>query len=272
MAEIPDSMSFTLRPIGVVQSCFKEKFGIPRQPGLAPSARARIVLLREFSDPEAFAGLEQCSHIWVQFIFHQVHTQWQPKVRPPRLGGNKKLGVFASRSPNRPNALGLSVVALRSIERSEQGTCLNIAGVDLLDGTPVLDIKPYVPYADQIPTACNAIAPVAPILHSVIFSAQAEDFCRSYVPPAAEAAVAPDHLQDLIREVLQQDPRPQYQALDEQRIYGMDLLNLNVRWQYGAVGDHGCTFDDHDVACVVDHNRAENLAQCFIKVLDIMPR
>jgi tRNA-Thr(GGU) m(6)t(6)A37 methyltransferase TsaA len=247
------SASVELCTLGVVQSCFKEKFGIPRQPGLAPSARARIRIHDEFAQEDAFAGLDQCSHIWVQFIFHEAREQWLPKVRPPRLGGNKKVGVFASRSPNRPNALGLSVVALRSIEVQTDGLYLNIAGADLLNGTPVLDIKPYVPYADSVAGAVNLIAPAAPILHSVTFSEVAELFCRIYVPPPSEAALAPGNLQSLIIEILQQDPRPQYQTLDEERIYGMKLLNLNVRWQY----------------CVVVQSCAPVVSQCYIKVLDI---
>lgn len=248
------SATVELRILGVVQSCFKEKFGIPRQPGLAPSARARIRIHGEFAQEAAFAGLEQCSHIWVQFIFHEAPARWLSKVRPPRLGGNKKVGVFASRSPNRPNALGLSVVSLQSIEMQADGLYLNIQGGDFLDGTPVLDIKPYLPYADAVAGAVNSIAPAAPILHSVYFSAQAEEFCRAYTPPISEAAVAPENLSALIIEILQQDPRPQYHAVDEKRVYGMKLLNVNVRWQYRKVVQ----------SCAV------KVAQCYIEVLDIV--
>ena len=244
-----------LRVIGVVQSCFKEKFGIPRQPGLAPSARARIRIHAEFAQEDAFAGLEQCSHIWVQFIFHEARVQWLPKVRPPRLGGNKKIGVFASRSPNRPNALGLSVVQLKSIETQADGLYLNIAGGDFLDGTPVLDIKPYLPYADAVVDAVNPIAAAAPILHSVGFSEAAELFCRTYAPPASEKALSPENLAALIIEILQQDPRPQYHSTEVARIYGMKLLNLNVRWRYGEV----------------IQNCATEMSQCYIEVLDITP-
>lgn len=251
-----------LRILGVVQSCFKEKFGIPRQPGLAPSARARILISRDFAREEAFAGLDQCSHIWVQFVFHEAPEEWQAKVRPPRLGGNKKVGVFASRSPNRPNALGLSVVTLKGIERHPEGLYLNIAGADLLHGTPVLDIKPYVPYADAVSGAVNPIAPTAPILHPVSFSEPAAAFCRAYMPPAAETALAPDSLAALIIEILQQDPRPQYQAVDETRIYGMRLLNLNLRWQYENAAAAGS---------VVTQNGALMAPLCHIKVLDITP-
>lgn len=253
MTSTDPSAAVELRVIGVVQSCFKEKFGIPRQPGLAPSARARIRIHPEFAYKEAFVGLEQCSHIWVQFIFHECREQWQPKVRPPRLGGNKKIGVFASRSPNRPNALGLSVVALRNIETREDGLYVNIAGADLLDGTPVLDIKPYLPYSDSIVGAFNSIASAAPILHSVHFSESADLFCRAYVAPSSEKPLAPDDLAALIIEILQQDPRPQYHTADISRVYGMKLLNLNVRWRYGDLVQ----------------NCAQGVARCYIEVLDI---
>lgn len=255
-----------LHIIGVVQSCFKEKFGIPRQPGLAPSARARIRIHREFALPEAFAGLAQCSHIWVQFIFHEARQQWLPKVRPPRLGGNKKLGVFASRSPNRPNALGLSVVALRSIDMEEDAVYLNITGGDFLHQTPVLDIKPYVPYVDAVAGALNPIAPAAPILHPVYFSEAAERFCHTYAPPVSERPVAPDNLKVLITEILQQDPRPQYQALDTERVYGMKLLNLNLRWQY----EHMPDAPQKDSFISVQKSAADG-SVCCIRVLDIAP-
>ncbi len=242
---------FTFQSIGVVQSCFKEKFGIPRQPGLAPSARGRIYIFPEFAQEEAFAGLEACSHIWLQFVFHAARETWKPKVRPPRLGGNKTLGVFASRSPNRPNPLGLSVVAFCGMERDARGLFLEVAGIDLLDGTPILDIKPYVPYADAVTGAFNHVAAAAPILHPVIFTEEAQRFCSEYSPT----------LQTLIIEVLQQDPRPQYHSGTDSRTYGMKILNLNLRWQYCEPGNY----------FAVDQLSALPNGCCCIKVLDIQP-
>jgi tRNA-Thr(GGU) m(6)t(6)A37 methyltransferase TsaA len=217
-------MEFTFPTIGIIHSCFKEKFGIPRQPGLAPLACGRLELLPPYDDPAALEGLETCSHLWLQFVFHaNSRTQWKPKVKPPRLGGNKSLGVFATRSPVRPSPIGLSVVKLKGITRI-QGKCwLELGGLDLLDGTPVLDIKPYVPYVDSVPDAYNLLAPSAPELIAVSFSPDAET--QLQLRPETD-------LRDLLIQLLQQDPRPRYQTPEPDRIYGMDLLNLNVRWRY----------------------------------------
>lgn len=219
---------FSFTAIGEVQSCFKEKFGIPRQPGLAPSARARICIYPEFSNEDAFAGIEECSHLWLQFVFHATEATWRPKVRPPRLGGNKALGVFATRSPNRPNPIGLSVVSYLGYTRSGENLLIEIGGADLLDGTPILDIKPYVPYADSVEGAFNRIASAAPVLHQVTFSAEASAFFAAY----DQHNSGDFSLEQLVREVLQQDPRPQYQQVDPARVYGMHLQDFNVRWRY----------------------------------------
>jgi len=147
-------MNIEVTPIGFVQSCFKEKFATPRQPGLADAAKGVIELIPPFNLPESVEGLEDCSHIWLQFVFHECMNQgWKPKVRPPRLGGNKKMGVFATRATHRPNALGLSVVKLDGIECTDDQVRLHISGLDLIDGTPILDIKPYIPYSDAIENA-----------------------------------------------------------------------------------------------------------------------
>lgn len=219
-------MSITLEPIGRVVSCFTDKFGIPRQSGLAPAASGRIEFHPPYNDPEAFTGLEGVSHLWVQFIFHRNrrHT-WKPRVRPPRLGGNKTLGVFATRSPVRPNALGLSVVKLEAIEREGGGVSLAISGHDLLHHTPVLDIKPYVPYADCIDRAHNPVAGSPPPQLPVGFSEQARLQCQA-------AEQQHPALGELITQLLQQDPRPQYQAPDPQRHYGMRLWRLDIHWRY----------------------------------------
>ncbi len=160
-SELP-ATSYSLEPIGYVRSCFREKFGTPRQPGLIPSATGEIVVHPPYHTPHAFTQLEQFSHIWVLFLFHQaLRDEWKPRVRPPRLGGNQSLGVFASRSPFRPNNIGLSPLKLERIEYGERPGRLFVSGIDLLDGTPVLDIKPYVPYADALPEARNDIADAA---------------------------------------------------------------------------------------------------------------
>ena len=154
---------FSFEPVGVIHSCFKEKFGIPRQPGLAPDARAVLELLPPYNRAEAVRGLEGFSHVWLSFIFHAcLGEPWKPTVRPPRLGGNRRLGVFATRSTHRPNPIGLSAVELEKIEAAPGRVLLHLKGVDLLDGTPVLDIKPYLPYSDNIPGALGGFAPEMP--------------------------------------------------------------------------------------------------------------
>jgi len=220
-------MEFAFPAIGIIHSCFKEKFGIPRQPGLAPLATAELELLPPYNDPCAFDGLEDCSHIWVQFVFHaNSRSEWKPKVKPPRLGGNKTLGVFATRSPTRPAPIGLSVVKLDGIIERDGKLLLQLSGIDLLDGTPVLDIKPYVPYVDLVPAAINKLAEAAPPLIPVEFSDETAAFCHEYRQKTQI------DLNNLIRQILQQDPRPQYQHPEPHRIYGMKLLDVDVQWQY----------------------------------------
>lgn len=226
-------MEFTFPAIGIVHSCFKEKFGIPRQPGLAPLACAEIELLPPYSDRSAFDGLEGCSHLWVQFVFHaNKRDEWKPKVKPPRLGGNKTLGVFATRSPTRPAPIGLSVVRLERIVERDGKLLVQISGVDLLDGTPVLDIKPYVPYVDCVPEAENSFAAAPPALVPVDIPAELQVQCRAYRQRTGT------DLAGLITQILQQDPRPQYQQPEPERVFGMQLLDLDVRWCYLS-GDNG---------------------------------
>ncbi len=216
-------MNFNFSVIGIIHSCFKEKFGIPRQPGLVPLAKAQLELLPPYNDRDALEGLESCSHLWIQFVFHaNKRDEWKPKVKPPRLGGNKSLGVFATRSPTRPSPIGLSVVKLDGIEERDGKLLIHLSGIDLLDGTPVLDIKPYVPYVDLVPTAINSFADTAPAWVEVVFTPECLLFCRDYGK----------QLEDLIRQILQQDPRPQYQQPEPERIYGMKLLDLDVQWRY----------------------------------------
>jgi tRNA-Thr(GGU) m(6)t(6)A37 methyltransferase TsaA len=194
---------FHFAPIGVVRSCFREKFGIPRQPGLASAARATLELLPPYNQPAAVRGLEGFSHLWLVFAFHGIPAgRWQPTVRPPRLGGNRRLGVFATRSTFRPNPIGLSAVKLERIATDHGKVVLHLAGVDVLDGTPVLDIKPYLPYADCIPTATGGFATeVPPSGLAVEFSPAAAAFC---------AALPVGDPRELITQLLRQDPRPAY--------------------------------------------------------------
>lgn len=233
-------LAYNFPVIGRVHSPFREKFGIPRQSGLAPSAKAQIEMLPPYNVSAAFDGLAGCSHIWLQFVFHQsLHHPWRPKVRPPRLGGNASLGVFATRSPVRPSALGLSVVVLESID-CQAGVVLHIQGADLLDGTPIIDIKPYIPYADNIVGATNEIAFSAPVIVPVVFCAEVLTSLQRYSDR--------EYLQELIQQVLQQDPRPSYQKAQKkegQRIYGVRICNFNVRWRYIEI-------DESDVIEVIE--------------------
>lgn len=215
-------MSWSLDSLGIIHSCYQEKFAVPRQPGLAPSARATLELLPPYNQPECVEGLEDFSHLWLTFLFHQNLPQgWKPRVRPPRLGGNQKIGVFASRSTFRPNGLGLSVVKLEGIEL-QQGVKLHLSGVDLVDGTPIVDIKPYLPWADSLPNATAAWAPEPPPLLSVVFDATAEQQLNRHTEGV--------WLRQLISEVLAQDPRPAYQKNDPQRVYGVKLAGRDVRF------------------------------------------
>lgn len=221
--------SYSIKPIGLVHSCFKEKFAIPRQPALAPAARGEIELFPPYDDPLALEGLEQVSHLWLSFIFHQAlpkDDEVRLRVRPPRLGGNKKIGVFATRATHRPNPLGLSVVKLEGISNGR----LQISGIDLLDGTPIVDIKPYVPYADALPNASNGIANDSPEISQVDFSKEA-------------IATAIEHgnrlkqpVKELIEQMLAQDPKPAYQKPNPERIYGVRIWDLEVKWCYTLQG------------------------------------
>jgi tRNA-Thr(GGU) m(6)t(6)A37 methyltransferase TsaA len=216
--------SYSFEPIGVIRSCFKEKFGTPRQSGLVPEATAQVEILPAFRQKEAFRCLEEFSHIWILFIFHQCEArQWKPTVRPPRLGGNRRVGVFASRSGFRPNPIGQSVVELASVELQKEAVRLHLKGIDLIDGTPILDIKPYLVYADSVPHARSGYAQRAPMSSkSIIFSATAAHACRQF-----EKGRYPQ-LEALVANLLSMDPRPGYKARDDHRSYGLSLWDLNI--------------------------------------------
>lgn len=212
-------MDKPLRVIARVRNDFPTKFGLPRQSGLAESLRSLIVFEKAFRVPEALRGLEAFSHIWLIWGFHQARRDaWSPTVRPPKLGGNTRMGVFATRSPFRPNALGLSCVRLeRIVDLGAAGRALLVSGADMMDGTPVYDVKPYLPYADCRPEAVGGFA------DAHVSDAVPVDF------PAALLARVPEDRRAALLEALRQDPRPAYQA-DDTRVYGMPYAGLDIRF------------------------------------------
>lgn len=218
---------YAFDPIGCIRSCFKEKFGIPRQPGLVSEARAVLEILPHYQNAEAFRGLAEFSHIWVIFVFHQCdRRKWKSTVRPPRLGGNQRIGVFATRSGFRPNPIGQSVVSLTRIEKCKKRLALHLEGVDLLDGTPVLDIKPYLPYADSIANARGGYAHEPPAAQwPVQFSVVAVQACQFYEERHPG-------LQVLISQLLAYDPRPGYRPTQSQKVFGMRLWDLNIKFRF----------------------------------------
>lgn len=221
---------YTFKPIGRIASCFTQKFGIPRQPGLVPEARADLNILPPYHRSEAFRGLEAFSHIWILFVFHGLDfDRWKTTVRPPRLGGNRRLGVFATRSGFRPNPIGQSVVRLVGLQKERDALRLLLRGADLLDGTPVLDIKPYLPYADSIPRARAGFADAPPDAQfEVFFTPAADRICRRL-----ESEAYPD-LNRLIRSVLCRDPRPAYLGEATPQRFGLRLWDLDIKFKVEA--------------------------------------
>ena len=213
-----------LTPVAVIRSPFREKFGIPRQPGLIKEVPAQVVLLPPFNREEAVRGLEDFTHIWLIFQFHACPAfDGSMTVRPPRLGGNKRMGVFATRGTHRPNPLGMSVVTLERID-SNSGVTLHIKGADLLDGTPVYDIKPYLHYADAVHEAKSGFAHSPPQLElRVEMSEVLRERC-------VELEKVRPGLLSLICQVIGQDPRPAFKKEDSVRIYGVKLYDLDVRF------------------------------------------
>jgi len=211
-----------MRPIAHIESCFGTKFGIPRQAGIADTP-SRIIFEPEFRVAEAVRGLEEFEYIWLIWQFSAaLRDGWSPTVRPPRLGGNRRLGVFATRSPFRPNAIGLSSVKLINIlPDPELGMVLTVSGADLMDGTPIFDIKPYLPYTDSHPQARSGFAP------------QAADHLLKVDCPDALIALLPKALQKGLLDVLAHDPRPRYQH-DASRIYGMEYGGFDIRFRISA--------------------------------------
>ena len=220
----------TLEPIARIRTEFPEKFGIPRQSGLVEELQARVEFLPEFRIPEALRGLEGFSHIWLIWEFSQ-NQGWSPTVRPPRLGGNKRMGVFATRSPFRPNPLGLSCVRLEGIDwDSPQGPVLLVGGADLLDGTPIYDVKPYVPLSDCRPEAVGGFS-----------DAHREDRLEVNFPAQLLDKV-PEKKRTALLGVLSQDPRPSYHG-DPQRIYGMAFAGMEIKFTVEQGTLHVCAVE-----------------------------
>ena len=207
-----------ITPIAHIRTDFPTKFGIPRQPGLDGGLQGTIVFTPEYRVDEALRGLERFSHLWLIWGFSENEGRpWSPTVRPPRLGGNQRIGVFATRSPYRPNAIGLSCVKLLAAEKGNEGTVLKVAGADLMDGTPIYDIKPYIAYTDSHPDAVSGFA-----------SKPTEYLLEVDFPEALLEKVDPEQRESLI-EVLAHDPRPQYHA-DPERVYGMEFGGMEVKF------------------------------------------
>lgn len=212
-------MEHTFQTVAHIRSDFPTKFGIPRQSGLVQALRSEVVFEPEFRNDDALRGIEGFSHLWLLWEFSAARREtWSPTVRPPRLGGDERVGVFASRSPFRPNPIGLSCVKLEEVRRTpDVGTVLVVSGADLMDGTPIFDIKPYLPYADAHPEARGGFAQDAPK------PALTVDF------PADLLALIPEGRREALCSVLALDPRPAYQE-DPERVYGMAFAGLNVRF------------------------------------------
>ncbi len=212
----------TVEPIGIVRSCFGGKFGVPRQPGLCPSAWGRLIFHEAYRSPEAVRGIDGFSHLWLIFGFHETQAHgWRPTVRPPRLGGNERVGVFASRSTFRPNGLGLSLVRLESVDLTDSdGPVLMLGGLDLLDSTPVYDVKPYLPYAEALPGAAVGFAKEEIERLGVEVESEAMDDFESL----------PLRARMVISEALALDPRPATQVAAVGREFGATLCGCNVRF------------------------------------------
>ncbi|WP_305837560.1 tRNA (N6-threonylcarbamoyladenosine(37)-N6)-methyltransferase TrmO [Photobacterium leiognathi] len=216
-------MSYSIAPIGIIHSPYKEKFAVPRQPGLVPSARSEIILQGDANSLEAVRGIEQFSHLWLLFLFDQnLEAGWRPTVRPPRLGGNERIGVFASRATFRPNGIGMSAVELKGVRHENGNVIIELGGVDLVDGTPIVDIKPYIPYSDSLPQAQGGFASSAPDQMPVCFSETA----LNQLPVKNKA-----YYQTVISEVLAQDPRPAYKkGKPDPKQYAVHLFDFNVHF------------------------------------------
>jgi len=224
--------TFQFAQIGVIRSPYKEKFAVPRQPGLVKSGGGELHLIAPYNQADAVRGLEAFSHLWLLFIFHQtMEGGWRPTVRPPRLGGNARMGVFATRSTFRPNPIGMSLVELKGIRCQGEQVILDLGSLDLVDGTPVVDIKPYLPFAEALPEAKASYAQQAPQATMPV------SFTPELMPSLPALEKRYPHLRQFIVEVLAQDPRPAYRQQEEAgKEYAVWLLDFNVRWRVTEAG------------------------------------
>lgn len=214
-----ETIAYSMKPIARIHTDFPAKFGVPRQAGLVPELTGTIVFEKEYRVDAALRGIEQYSHLWLVWAFSEAAREgWSPTVRPPRLGGNTKMGVFATRSPFRPNPIGLSAVKLEGAERTETcGTVLRVSGADLMDGTPILDVKPYLPYVDAIAGASGG------------FTERAKRYALRVEFPAELLAEVPCEKRQALLGVLENDPRPSYQD-DPERLYGFAFAGLEIKF------------------------------------------
>ncbi len=208
-----------IKPIAIIKTDFEDKFGIPRQSGRVPQLMGRVIFLPEYRNPDVLRGIEGFSHLWLIFDFSKAHRdEWSATVRPPRLGGNRRIGVFASRSPFRPNPLGLSAVKLERVEQGEHSLELIVSGVDLLNDTPIYDIKPYIPYADCHPSATDG------------YTAETKEYALNVDFPQELLAMIPPEKRDAVIGCLSEDPRPSYQE-DVERIYKMRFSKFDIHFR-----------------------------------------
>lgn len=219
--------SLSMKVIAHIETDFDSKFGIPRQGALVEGLTSTLIFEPEYRDENALRGMEQFSHVWLIWVFSENRDKgWSPTVRPPRLGGNERIGVFATRSPFRPNPIGLSCAKILGIESTRQyGTVLRLGGTDLMNGTPILDIKPYIPYADMIPDALEG------------YTKETQNHKLNVCFPDDLYIKVPEQKRQALSNVLEQDPRPSYQS-DPDRIYGLSFAGLNVRFK---VDEHQLT-------------------------------
>lgn len=208
----------TIKPVAYIRNGYKEKFGVPRQSGLVPSVKSTIEFCEGFKDENIIRGIEQYSHLWLVWGFSKNRGEWSPTVRPPRLGGNKRVGVFATRSPFRPNGLGLSCVKLEEVIKNN-GISLVVSGADLADNTPVYDIKPYLPYVDCVADAVGGFS-----------DEHKDDYIDVDFSEEARDSLSDEQIK-VIREILSLDPRPSYQD-DGNRVYGLGFDNLQIKFRY----------------------------------------
>ncbi len=209
---------FTIKKIARIENGFNEKFGVPRQSGLAPSVKSYIIFEKEFRDENMLRGIEEYSHLWLIWGFSENNGEWFPTVRPPKLGGNKRVGVFASRSPFRPNSLGLTLVKLEKVEKTENGKVLLVSGADLKDGTPLFDIKPYLPYVESVESAKGSFS-----------EEHKNDFWNVDFEDDLSDVLTENEKNEIV-EILSLNPVPAYKN-DCERIYGISYKNFNVKFK-----------------------------------------